>query len=244
MHKWYILFIQFAQYGDYFMKAKIIAVVNQKGGAGKTTVAMQLAGALGRRGHKVLVVDADSQGTSTRWAASADDSKPFPATVVGLSAAQGKLHREVKKLMDDYQYIVIDGPPASDSPVAQSALMIADLALVPIIPSPLDMWASIGIKKAIEDATDINENLKSRLVVNQCQPNTLLARDVLDLLAEFGIKMARSQFHQRTVYRQSAVFGQTVHDFGAKAEPAINEVEMLIDEVLELLNVKKSRKQS
>lgn len=226
------------------MKAKIIAVVNQKGGAGKTTVAMQLAGALGRCGHKVLVVDADSQGTSTRWAASADDSRPFPATVVGLSAAQGKLHREVKKLMDDYHYIVIDGPPAADSPVAQSALMIADLALVPIIPSPLDMWASIGIKKAIEDASDINENLKSRLVINQCQPNTLLARDVLDLLAEFGITMARSQFHQRTVYRQCAVFGQTVHDFGAKAEPAINEVEMLIDEVLELLNVKKSRKQT
>lgn len=223
------------------MKAKVIAVVNQKGGAGKTTVAMQVAGGLGRRGHKVLVVDADPQGTSTRWAASADDSKPFPATVVGLSAAQGKLHREVKKLMDDYQYIVIDGPPASDSPVAQSALLIADLALVPIIPSPLDMWASIGIKKGIEDAADLNENLRSRLVVNQCQPNTNLAKDVLDLLPKFGIKMATSQFHQRTVYRQCAVFGQTVHDFGAKAAPAISEVEMLIEEILELLHDKKSR---
>jgi chromosome partitioning protein len=213
------------------MKAKIIAVVNQKGGAGKTTVTMQVAGSLGRRGHKVLVVDADPQGTATRWAASADDNNPFPATVVGLSAEQGKLHREVKKLMDNYQYIIIDGPPASDSPVAQSALMIADLALVPIIPSPLDMWASIGIKKAIEDASDINESLKSRLVVNQCQPNTCLAQDVLDLLPEFGIMMAKSQFHQRTVYRQCAVFGQTVHDFGSKAAPAIKEVELLIDEV-------------
>ncbi len=224
------------------MKAKIIAVVNQKGGAGKTTVAMQLAGALGRRGNKVLVVDADTQGTSTRWAASADDNKPFPATVVGMSAAQGKLHREVKKLVDDYQYIVIDGPPAADSLVAQSALMIADLALVPIIPSPLDMWASIGIRKAIEDASDLNENLQSRLVINQCQPNTRLARDVLDLLGEFGIQMARSQFHQRTVFRQSAVFGQTVHDFGAKAEPAINEVDLLVEEVFELLGVKNRRK--
>jgi len=223
------------------MKAKVIAVVNQKGGAGKTTVAMHVAGSLGRRGHKVLVVDADQQGTSTRWAASADDDNPFPATVVGLSAAQGKLHREVKKLMGDYQYIIIDGPPASDSPVAQSALMIADLALVPIIPSPLDMWASIGIRKAIEDAADFNENLKSRLVVNQCQPNTSLAKEVLDILPEFGIQMAKSQFHQRTVYRQCAVFGKTVHDLGSKAIPATNEVEMLIDEVLELLHGKKSR---
>lgn len=226
------------------MQAKIIAVVNQKGGAGKTTVAMQLAGTLGRRGYKVLVVDADPQATSSRWAASADDSKPFPATVVGLSAAQGKLHREVKKLITDYDYIVIDGPPAADSPIAQSALMIADLALVPVIPSPLDIWASVGIRKAIEDAADINENLKSRLVVNQCQPNTSLTKDILDLLPEFGIAMAQSQFHQRTVYRQSAVFGQTVQDFGAKALFAIQEVEMLCDEVLDLLNSKSSRKQS
>lgn len=220
------------------MHAKIIAVVNQKGGAGKTTVAMQLAGTLGRRGYKVLVVDADPQATSSRWAASADDSKPFPATVVGLSAAQGKLHREVKKLMTDYDYIVIDGPPAADSPIAQSALMIANLALVPVIPSPLDIWASVGIRKAIEDAAEINENLKSRLVVNQCQPNTSLTKDILDLLPEFGITMAQSQFHQRTVYRQSAVFGQTVQDFGAKALLAISEVEMLCDEVLDLLTEK------
>ncbi len=222
------------------MKAKVIAVVNQKGGAGKTTVAMQLAGSLARQNFKILVVDADPQGTSTRWAASADDDTPFPATVVGLSAAQGKLHREVKKLMGDYHYVIIDGPPAADSPVAQSALMIADLALVPIIPSPLDMWASLGIKKAIEDATDMNENLKSRLVVNQCQPSTRLASDVLDLLQQFGIPMAVSQFHQRTVYRESAVFGKTVHDMGYKAKPAIDEVEMLTKEVIYLLQARKS----
>ena len=224
------------------MKAKVIAVVNQKGGAGKTTVAMQLAGSLARQNFKILVVDADPQGTSTRWAASADDDTPFPATVVGLSAAQGKLHREVKKLMGDYHYVIIDGPPAADSPVAQSALMIADLALVPIIPSPLDMWASLGIKKAIEDATDMNENLKSRLVVNQCQPSTRLASDVLDLLQQFGIPMAVSQFHQRTVYRESAVFGKTEHDMGYKAKPAIDEVEMLTKEVIYLLQARKSVK--
>lgn len=226
------------------MQAKIIAVVNQKGGAGKTTVSMQLAGTLGRRGYKTLMVDADPQGTSSRWAASADDNKPFPATVIGLSAAQGKLHREVKKLIADYDYIVIDGSPAADSPIAQSALMIANLALVPVIPSPLNIWASVGIRKAIEDAADLNEDLMSRLVVNQCQPNTSLTKDILDLLPEFGIAVAGSQLHQRTVYRQSAVFGQTVQDFGAKALPAIIEVEMLCDEVLDLLNGKGSKRRS
>lgn len=220
------------------MKARVIAVVNQKGGAGKTTVAMQLAGTLGRRGHKVLVVDADPQGTATRWAASAGDDLPFPASVVGLSAANDKVHREVKKFVKDYEYIIIDGPPAADSPVAQSALLAADLALVPVIPSPLDMWASLGIRKAIENASDLNEELKARLVVNQCQAQTSLARDVLELLPEFGIPILETRLGQRTVFRQSAVFGQTVHDFGHKAGAAVSEIDRLTDEVVTLLGRK------
>lgn len=221
------------------MKARVIAVVNQKGGAGKTTVSMQLAGALARRGKKVLVVDADTQGTATRWAASAADENPFPASVVGLGVAKEKVHREVKKFLRDYHYVVIDGPPAADSPVAQSALLIADLALVPVIPSPLDMWASLGIRKAIENAADLNEGLQARLVVNQCQPQTSLTREVLELLAEFDIPMCRARLGQRTVFRQSAVFGQTVHDFGHKAAPAIQEMEGLADEVTALLRGKR-----
>ena len=84
------------------MPAKIITVANQKGGSGKTTVSMQLAGTLARRGYRVLVVDADPQATATRWAASASDEIPFPASVVGLSAANEKVHREVRKFIDDY----------------------------------------------------------------------------------------------------------------------------------------------
>jgi chromosome partitioning protein len=199
---------------------------------------MHLAGSLARRKNKVLVVDADPQGTATRWAATADDEHPFPASVVGLSAASAKVHREVKKFVDDYQYIIIDCPPAADSPVPQSALLIADLALVPIIPSPLDMWAAIGIRHVIENVGDINEDLKARLVVNQCQPNTSLAKDALEVLPEFGIDMCRTYIHQRQVYRQAAVYGQTVHDLGRRAAPAVEEIEALTDEVLAVLREK------
>jgi chromosome partitioning protein len=218
------------------MAAKIIAVVNQKGGSGKTTLSMQLAGSLARRGGRMLVVDADPQGTATRWAASAEDDKPFPASVVGLSAASAKVHREVRKFVDDYAYIIIDCPPAADSPVPQSALLVADLALVPVIPSPLDMWAAVGIREVIGNVGDINEELTPRLVINQLQPNTTLAKEALEVLPEFGIDLCETYMRQRQVYRQSAVFGQTVHDFGAKAAAAIEEVEALTDEVLTLLN--------
>jgi chromosome partitioning protein len=199
---------------------------------------MQLAGALARRGNKVLVVDADPQGTASRWAASAEDEAPFPASVVGLSAASTKVHREVKKFIDDYNYIIIDCPPAADSPVSQSALLIADLALVPLIPSPLDMWAAVGIRQVIQNVGDLNDALQSRLILNQCQPKTTLMQESLEILPEFGILLARTLLQHRQIYRQSAVFGQSVHNFGNKAQAAIAEIESLTDEVLEILTIK------
>jgi chromosome partitioning protein len=217
------------------MSAQIVAVVNQKGGSGKTTLAMQLAGALAKRDERVLVVDADPQGTATRWAASASDDTPFPAAVVGLSAAGGRIHREVAKFISDYAYIIIDCPPAMDSPVPQSALLVADLGLVPVIPSPLDLWAAVGIRQVIERIKDVNDRLQAWLVINELEPRTSLAKEAKEILKEFGIPLMRTALHHRTVYRQSAVFGGTVHQLGNRAAPAIGEVEALTDEVLALL---------
>ena len=223
-------------YGLYSMDAEIIAVANQKGGAGKTTVSMQLAGTLAKRNNKVLVVDADPQGTATRWAASATDEEPFPASVIGLSAANAKVHREVKKFIEDYRYIIIDCPPAADSPVPQSALLIANIALVPVIPSPLDMWATMGIKDLILNTADINEGLQARLVLNQVQPRTTLTKEAVEVLPKFGIEKTDASIHQRQVYRQSAVYGQTVHGLGNKS--AIEEIEALTDEVLSIMDTR------
>ncbi|PSB03115.1 ParA family partition ATPase [Merismopedia glauca] len=217
------------------MAAQVIAVVNQKGGAGKTTVSMNLAGSFANRSHKVLVVDADPQGTATRWAASASDDQLFPASVIGLSAANTKVHREVKKFIDDYDWIIIDCPPAADSPVPQSALLIADLALVPLIPSPLDMWAAVGIREVIHNVSGINETLKARLVLNQYQGNTSLAKEALNILSEFGIELCQTRIASRQVYRQSAVFGRAVQGFGAKGKEAIDEIESLTDELVKVL---------
>src|SRR5829696_5642354 len=203
---------------------------------------MHLAGALARRkgGTKVLVVDADPQCTATRWAASASDDEPFPASIVGLAAANSKVHREVQKFADDYDYIVIDCPPSADSQVPQSALLITDIALVPVIPSPPDLWAAIGIGKTIEGAKTVNESLRTRLVLNQLQPNTTLGREALQILPEFGIELAKHSLSFRQVYRQCAAFGQTAHNFGAKAKDAIDEIEALTEEVIYLLTTEEA----
>ena len=217
------------------MPSKIITICNQKGGTGKTTICMQLAGTLGRRGHRVLVVDADCQGTATRWASAASEEDPFPAALSGLSAAGEKVHREVRKFIDDYDFIFIDCPPASESHITQSALMISDLALVPVIPSPPDLWASVGIRQVINTIADFNEALKARLIINQLQLNTSMAVQVMEILPEFGIEQMKGQVKQRTVYRKSAAFGATVHLFGSRAKPAIQEIDVLVDEALSLM---------
>jgi chromosome partitioning protein len=219
------------------VSARIVAVVNQKGGSSKTTLSIHLAGTLARRGIKSLIVDADPQGTSTRWASSAPDAALFPAAVLGLSAAGEKVHREIAKFKDDYEAIIIDCPPSVDSPIPKSALLIADLALIPLIPSPLDLWSSVGIKKLIEEISSINDGLQARLVITQLEPRTMLTREVLDILQDFGIPRLQTALCHRTAYRQSAVFGGTVHNLRNKATQAIQEVEALTDEVLKIIRM-------
>ena len=213
---------------------QIITVANQKGGCGKTTVAMGLAGTYGLRGKKVLVVDADLQGTATRWAASAPDETPFPAAVMGLAAVGGKLHREIKKYVDDYDVIVIDCPPAVDSAAPQSALLISDVAIVPVVPSPADLWAARGIKQIIDNAADINESLRPLMVANMV-PRTALGREALNTLEDFGIPLARSMLGQRTAYREAVLYGCPVQSLGSKARNAADEIDALADEIWSLM---------
>ena len=220
------------------MSVRVIAVVNQKGGAGKTTLTMQLAGSIAKRGMKVLVVDTDPQGTATRWASSAPEDTPFPAAVIGLSAAGGKVHREIIKFKDDYDVIIIDCPPAVDSPVPQSALLISDLALVPVIPSPPNLWSGIAIRKLIENLSVVNDSLQTRIIINDLEPRTSIAKAALEILPEFGVPIMKTVLHHRTAYRQSAAFGGTVHDLGSRAKDAEAEVEAFADEVLALIKEK------
>jgi chromosome partitioning protein len=221
------------------MAAKIISICHQKGGAGKSTITMQLAGTLGLRGNKILVIDADPQGTAIRWSASAADDKPFPAKVAGMGAAGAKVHREVKKFADDYAFIIIDCPPAVESPVPESALLISDLTLVPCIPSPPDIWAANGITGLITRISGVNESLQSRLIINQIKEKTVLGREVKELLDNFGVELAKAKLGQREVYRHSALYGTTVHHFGKHASGAIAEIEALANEVCTILGATK-----
>ncbi|MEA1938874.1 MAG: ParA family partition ATPase [Pseudomonadota bacterium] len=220
------------------MSAAIIAITNQKGGSGKTTVAMTLAGTLGRRGFRVLVVDADAQGTAIQWAIAAPDETPFPATVSGLAGAGSKIHREIDKQVDLFDVIIVDCPPAVDAITPQSALLVADLALVPVIPSPADLWAAVGTRTLIDRIEGINEDLTARILANACQPRARITRAVMDRLIDFGIPLLSARMNNRTAYRQAMALGMPVQDLGTEARLAMIEVEAVADEVLLILEAR------
>ena len=220
------------------MNAKIISVVNQKGGAGKTTISMQLGGAFSiLDNYKVLIVDADPQSSSTSWAAMSDENKPFPSTVIGLSVAGKKLHVEVKKLIQDYDIIIIDCPPAMESETPQSALIISDLGIVPVIPSPPDLWATVGIKQLINYIEPLNENLKKLLVLNMHQKNTTISKESFEAISEISLPLAKTSIGQRTAFRKSAAYGLTVFDLGKDANKAIYDITSLNAEIKNILEI-------
>lgn len=230
------------------MAVKIISFINQKGGTGKSTLSLGVATALAKREIKengaerpsrVLVVDSDPQGTASRWAASAPDEKPFPVPVMALLSkgeAGTKIHREIQKFIHNYDYIIVDTPANADSPVPRSALLISDLAVIPLLPSPPDLWSSIGIKEVVEQLSDINENLKSRLVLNRCQDNLRLTNDITVVLESFGIPMFKTKVTALTAFGQAAGYGTTVYDIKTQGgRQAAGKIEDLTDEIVNLL---------
>jgi chromosome partitioning protein len=216
------------------MSARIISVCNQKGGCGKTTITMALAAAFANRRYRVLVVDGDPQGSASTWSANANEV-PFPATVANLSRAGKALPAEVRKMVNDYDIVLIDCPPSVDSPVPQAALLITDLALIPLIPSPTDMAAAIPFLQLVENAKNINEALQARVVANMVQKNTKVATGYLELFDALPVPTLKTQLALRTGHRQACAFGSSVHGIGDRE--AMREVDALLGEVLALLEL-------
>ena len=219
------------------MTAKVITVFNQKGGCGKTTIAMSLAGSFGLRGYSALVVDMDPQGTASRWSSAAPEDHPFPASVMSLAPMEGKMHREVKNHIDKFDAIFIDCPPAMNSAAPTSAMLVSDLALIPVVPSPADIWAAESAKKLAEAAQANNEELVARVVANMVQRSTSLAKELIELLEEDkDFPLMKSSLGSRAAFREAQILGSTVHQV-PRAAAAIQEIEAMADQVLALLNL-------
>lgn len=204
----------------------IISVQNQKGGVGKTTLAIHISYVLSSSNKRVLLIDADPQGSSRDWAAAREDEPPF--SVVGLD--RPTIHRDLPKLAEGYDHVVIDGPPRVTD-LARSAIVAADLVVIPIQPSPYDVWAAKEVIDLIKEASVFKESLKSVFVINRKIVNTAIGRDVVEALKEYEIPVAKTGICQRVAFAESAASGQTVMELNNKSS-ASKEIKALVKELL------------
>ena len=194
----------------------IIGVLSQKGGVGKTTVALNLAAAIATSGSRVLVVDADPQGSALAWS-SAREAEPL-FSVVGM--AKPTLHRELPNLAANYHFIVIDGAPRVND-LARSAILASNLVLIPVQPSPYDIWASSETVRLIREARQINATLEAAFLINRKIARSAIGRDAAAALAQFeDIPVLEVHLSQRVLYAESAAKGLTVVEVAPQGEAA------------------------
>lgn len=231
------------------MTAKIVAVVNQKGGVGKTTVSMNLAGGMCFRGAKVLIIDADPQQGAFNWHSKGIKHpvlpEQFPRKVRGTRASievtteSTLVHEIIQAKVEEFDLIVVDTPPSVKSEQSQSALSVADLAIVPIRPGPNEIDALPGTELLMREVSLLNELLQVRFLLTDME-TTNIKKQAAEVIAKMGAVHYRAQFKHRASYMECAAEGSSVHAFPLSdkgAREAIMEVEMFLEETCHLLGL-------
>jgi chromosome partitioning protein len=206
----------------------IVAFVNQKGGVGKTTLALHVAGAWAARGKRVVVIDADPQGSALDWSEQrAREGLPRLFGVLGL--ARDTLHIEAPEIARDVNHVVIDASSRSAA-LMRSAMLAADLAMIPAQPSPFDGWASAEMLRLLQEARTFRPRLIARFVLNRCGGRTVLTRETAEALADHEPPALASRVGQRVVFADAARTGRLVLEV-TRSERAAREITALTAEI-------------
>ena len=203
----------------------VIAILNPKGGCGKTTLSTNLAQSLHERGKSVLVVDSDPQGSARDWHASTEDN---PLPLVALDRSNNM--KTLGSISKSYDYVVIDGAAKLEDMMA-AAIKAADMILIPVQPSPYDLWAAsdlVDFIKARQEVTDGNP--PASFVITRAIKGTKLGKEIGQALEEYDLSLFKNQIVQRQIYPQTAAEGKTVFD--SSNNDAIKEMNNLTDEII------------
>ena len=203
----------------------IISVLNQKGGVGKTTITLCLSSFLSKK-HKVLVVDADPQKSLTNWFLSNDSRGRF----VVISQSHKKIHLELEKIKNEYDYIIIDGPPRTTE-VVRSCILASNFILIPCTPSVYDIWASQETVDLIKEALTFKKDIEHAFVINKKITNTAIGRDAVKILEQLNVPVLKTHICQRVAFAEAAAQGKTVLDIEKEGKASL-EIQTLVKEVL------------
>lgn len=207
------------------MAGRIITVAQQKGGSGKTTLAVNLAVDLLGRGHSVALVDTDPQGSLGRWFVERLERRgEQDGLEFSTSSAWGASY-ESEKLKKRFDFVIIDTPPKIDSDL-RPALRVADLVVVPVATSHVDLWATEGVLDLAR-----REKAEALIVLNRTRPNTRLSQEVAQKAGELGAGVALVQIANRVAYAESLGLGLGAGE-GARNTVARAEVAALTTEIL------------
>lgn len=227
--------------------ALVIAVANQKGGCGKTTICVNLAAGLAYADYRVLVIDADPQSSALRWRNNSDESE-LPFEVIALPTAN--IHRELPRIVDNssYEVVLIDCPPGgggsgSRDNITQAAILAAGVVIVPVQPTPMDYQASEVILPLIRNAATVKPDLEVLILTSRKQGNNNLMKESRSAAAQFfqmdglNIRFLETEIYNRIAYAECVGLGMSVlkHAPGSRAA---EEIASLTKEVVECLGAK------
>ena len=203
----------------------IVSLINQKGGVGKTTAAVNLASGLAEAGNRILVVDADPQGSVVQWQSIADGAE---FEVLHLPSPQ--LSKELKTVGRRYDHIVVDSPPAIED-ITRAAIEVSNLAIIPIAPSPLDIWSSKETIALVNTLGKKYRKLNAKILIYRKIPGTRLGKEARDAMGSYDLDILATEISQRIVFVEAMIAGLSVLKYAPKSIAA-DEIRSLCKEIV------------
>jgi len=182
----------------------VIAVVSAKGGTGKSTITLNLGGTLSSAGRRVLIIDADPQGSIAQWAKKSKQKEP--TILVESSPA---VHRKIKKLYTNYDYVLFDSPPTFKKRV-RSVISLVDRLIIPVSPGMADYWSTKKLLELYFEEKERRPKLDARLLISRIDRRTKMGREFRPFLERLSIPIFVSEIPQRIIYSESWMERKTV----------------------------------